>query len=82
MVFNSLRHDPGKIWKGPWRWYNEDMLQSCDAVLNTSSSDSNPNRGYTMYEFALVAECSGAHVQVINATHRDGDLLEFRKVLI
>ena len=77
MVFNSLRHDPGKIWKGPWRWYNEDMLASCDVGL----AGDRGNRGYTMYEFALVAECSGAHVQVLNATDSAEDLKKFRKTI-
>ena len=26
MVLNSLNVDPGKQWKGIWRWYTEDNL--------------------------------------------------------
>lgn len=81
MVFNSLRQDPGRVWKGPWRWYNEDMLQSCDAGLELSDA-TNSTRGFTMYEVALVAECSGAHVQVRNASSKPEDLARFRREII
>ena len=29
MVLNSLSVDPGRVWKGPWRWYHENMLDCC-----------------------------------------------------
>ena len=27
MVLNALNHDPGKVWKGSWRWISEETLQ-------------------------------------------------------
>lgn len=27
MVLNALNHDPGKIWKAPWRWISEETLR-------------------------------------------------------
>ena len=29
MVLNALEVDPKKIWKSPWRWYHEQMLDCC-----------------------------------------------------
>lgn len=29
MVLNALAVDPKRIWKGPWRWYHESMLDCC-----------------------------------------------------
>ncbi|CAM9924735.1 unnamed protein product, partial [Choristocarpus tenellus] len=29
MVLNALAVDPGRTWKGPWRWYHESMLDCC-----------------------------------------------------
>ena len=29
MVLNTLEVDPGRRWKGVWRWYSEDMLDCC-----------------------------------------------------
>ena len=28
-VLNTLAVDPGRVWKGVWRWYHEDMLDCC-----------------------------------------------------
>lgn len=29
MVLNTLEVDPKKVWKSPWRWYHENMLDCC-----------------------------------------------------
>ena len=29
MVLNALQIDPRRKWKGPWRWFNESMLDCC-----------------------------------------------------
>ena len=29
MVLNSLAIDPRRPWKGPWRWFHEEMLDCC-----------------------------------------------------
>ena len=29
MALNALAIDPGKTWKGVWRWYAEEMLECC-----------------------------------------------------
>lgn len=38
MVLNALAIDPKRAWKGPWRWFHEQMLDCCqplDQVLQT-----------------------------------------------
>ena len=29
MVLNALHIDPGRQWKGPWRWFHEELLDCC-----------------------------------------------------
>ncbi|KAK6040579.1 glutathione gamma-glutamylcysteinyltransferase [Cooperia oncophora] len=29
MVLNALEVDPGQVWKAPWRFYHESMLDCC-----------------------------------------------------
>ena len=29
VVLNALRIDPGREWKGPWRWFHEELLDCC-----------------------------------------------------
>ena len=29
MVLNTLEVDPGRKWKGIWRWFSEEMLSCC-----------------------------------------------------
>src|SRR5438105_6644694 len=26
VALNALAIDPGRLWKGPWRWYSEELL--------------------------------------------------------
>ena len=48
MVLNSLGIDPGKQWKGPWRWFSEELL-AC--VGNTE-------KGVSLNEFLQLALCN------------------------
>lgn len=32
MVLNSLAIDPKRAWKGPWRWFHEQMLDCCQPL--------------------------------------------------
>lgn len=31
-VLNALAIDPGRTWKGPWRWFDESMLECCEPL--------------------------------------------------
>lgn len=50
MVLNSLGIDPGKKWKGPWRWFSEDLLYCVDQDKN----------GFSLHEFLRLAHCNKA----------------------
>lgn len=63
VALNALGVDPGRLWKGPWRWYSEELLDCClplDAVRD---------KGVTLDQFACLARCNGATTQ----TRRAGD---------
>ncbi len=32
MVLNALAIDPRRAWKGPWRWFHEQMLDCCQPL--------------------------------------------------
>jgi glutathione gamma-glutamylcysteinyltransferase len=32
MALNALAIDPRRPWKGPWRWFNEDLLDCCEPL--------------------------------------------------
>ncbi|KAJ2609926.1 hypothetical protein H4S08_003836, partial [Coemansia sp. RSA 1365] len=56
MVLNALEVDPGRTWKGVWRWYSDELLESC-----RTESDLKAN-GITFDQFLCLAS---SHAQVI-----------------
>ncbi|PRP82693.1 hypothetical protein PROFUN_10057 [Planoprotostelium fungivorum] len=68
MVLNALQIDPNRLWKGPWRWYNEDLLDCCTPL---------EREGITMNNFACLAKCNGADVEVVKA--ENSTLSDFRE---
>ena len=58
MALNALSIDPGRVWKGPWRWFSEDLLDCC-VQLGTAKES-----GIVMDDFACLARCNGAEVQI------------------
>ncbi|KAJ2893044.1 hypothetical protein IWW38_003000 [Coemansia aciculifera] len=55
MVLNALEVDPGRTWKGVWRWYSDELLESC-----RTESDLKAN-GITFDQFLCLAS---SHAQV------------------
>lgn len=53
MVLNALEIDPGRVWKGPWRWYHENMLDCCVPVKVIEQE------GITFGQFVCLAQCNG-----------------------
>ena len=49
MVLNALEVDPGRVWKGPWRWYHESMLDCCAPLEEMKKT------GITLRQFACIA---------------------------
>jgi glutathione gamma-glutamylcysteinyltransferase len=58
MVLNSLQIDPGRPWKGPWRWFTEEMLDCCKPLPDIV------RYGISLREFATLARCQDAHVEL------------------
>ncbi len=60
-VLNALEIDPGRVWKGPWRWFGEELLVCCKA-LEVAAAE-----GLSLDEVACLAACNGAAVNVVHA---------------
>jgi len=60
-VLNALEIDPGRVWKGPWRFFGEELLVCCKA-LEVAASE-----GLTLAEVACLAECNGASATLRHA---------------
>ncbi|MDP2313723.1 MAG: phytochelatin synthase family protein [Pseudomonadota bacterium] len=69
MVLNALSIDPARAWKGPWRWYAEDLLDCCDPLEVVRT------RGLTLPRFACLARCNGATAAVRYAADTGVDAL-------
>jgi hypothetical protein len=54
VTLNALGVDPGRVWKGPWRWFHEEMLDCCFPLSRVRES------GITFTELASLARCNGA----------------------
>jgi glutathione gamma-glutamylcysteinyltransferase len=69
-MLNALQIDPGRVWKGPWRWFGEELLTCCKSLDETTAD------GVTLAEVACLARCNGATVA---HHHAEGDgLATFR----
>eukprot|EP01132_Coremiostelium_polycephalum_P001471 gene1471-1855_t len=71
MILNSLKIDPKRLWKGPWRWFAEDMLDCCTPI------ESVKKRGITFTEFACLSRCNGANIRQFRGDEVDID--QFRE---
>jgi glutathione gamma-glutamylcysteinyltransferase len=53
MVLNALSVDPGKRWKGVWRWYSDEMIECCTPLQVIKS------KGMTFQQFVATARGNG-----------------------
>nr|BAB64932.1 phytochelatin synthase [Athyrium yokoscense] len=68
VVLNALSIDPGRKWKGPWRWFDESMLDCCEPLEKVKKN------GITFTKVTCLAQCSGASVQAFRANQSSLDL--------
>ena len=61
VVLNALAIDPGRRWKGPWRWFDESMLDCCEPLDKVKAE------GISFGKVACLAHCSGADVESFRA---------------
>lgn len=73
MCLNALEIDPKRNWKGPWRYFAEELLDCCTPIETVKQ------RGITFSEFACLAQCNGASVQMKRADC--SSLGEFRSAI-
>lgn len=73
MVLNSLQIDPGRNWKGIWRWFSEDMFDCCTSLATIQKN------GITLDQFWCLAKCNGADACLIR-TDRSSEN-EFRRLV-
>jgi glutathione gamma-glutamylcysteinyltransferase len=69
VALNALGVDPGRLWKGPWRWYAEELLDCCVALEEVRA------RGLTLDELACLARCNGAEAALRRAEPGNLDAL-------
>jgi glutathione gamma-glutamylcysteinyltransferase len=65
VALNALAIDPGRLWKGPWRWFSEELLDCCVSL------DQIRRRGLDLDEIACLARCNGAAVDMFRAETSD-----------
>jgi glutathione gamma-glutamylcysteinyltransferase len=65
VALNALAIDPGRLWKGPWRWFAEDLLDCCVPLEEVRA------RGLDLDEVACLARCNGAAVDLKRADSAD-----------
>jgi glutathione gamma-glutamylcysteinyltransferase len=61
MALNALGVDPGRIWRGPWRWFSEELLDCCTPLEQVRKA------GVSLEEVACLARCNGADGQLFHA---------------
>lgn len=61
MSLNALEVDPGALWKGSWRWYEESMLGCCVALEEIKQN------GIAWDEWLCVVRCQGVGVDAHRA---------------
>ncbi|GLJ32658.1 hypothetical protein SUGI_0657090 [Cryptomeria japonica] len=73
VVLNALAIDPGRKWKGPWRWFDESMLDCCEPLDKVKID------GISFGKVACLANCSGANVEAFRTNQ--SSLNDFRKLV-
>lgn len=68
VALNALAIDPGRLWKGPWRWFSEELLDCCVSL------DQVRTRGIDLDTLACLARCNGAEATLV----RDDSVETFR----
>ncbi|CAI5738101.1 unnamed protein product [Hyaloperonospora brassicae] len=74
MCLNALGVDPGRRWKGPWRWFSEELFDCCKPLLVARE------QGINMAEFTCLARCNGVATDAIGATSAF-TLAQFRAIV-
>ncbi|KAL6079352.1 glutathione gamma-glutamylcysteinyltransferase [Balamuthia mandrillaris] len=74
MILNALEIDPQRVWKAPWRWFSEELLDCCKPLHIVQKE------GITIPEFGCLARCNGALADITYAS--DSDVESFRRKIM
>ncbi|CAN0885857.1 Glutathione gamma-glutamylcysteinyltransferase 1 [Linum grandiflorum] len=74
MVLNALAIDPGRKWKGPWRWFDETMLDCCEPLEKVKAE------GISFGKVVCLARCAGAKAEAFRTSQSTID--DFRQHVI
>ncbi|CAH2046524.1 unnamed protein product, partial [Thlaspi arvense] len=74
VVLNALSIDPGRKWKGPWRWFDESMLDCCEPLEVVK------DKGISFGKVVCLAHCSGAKVEAFRTNQ--STLENFRNFVV
>jgi len=62
MALNTLLIDPGRVYSGVWRWFDDSMLNCCEPL------DIVRQKGIVLAKLACLARCNGATVDLCYAS--------------
>jgi glutathione gamma-glutamylcysteinyltransferase len=74
MALNALGVDPGRAWRGPWRWFSEELLDCCTPLERVQQ------KGISIEELACLARCNGANAFI--ARPEDGGAAALREAIL
>ncbi|CAF1918946.1 unnamed protein product, partial [Brassica napus] len=74
VVLNALSIDPGRKWKGPWRWFDESMLDCCEPLEVVKA------KGISFGKVVCLAHCTGAKVEAFRTNQTT--IADFRNFVI
>lgn len=66
-ALNALGHDPMHTWKGPWRWFADELLTCCQPLDKVSA------QGMTIGDVACLAMCNRVAVDLWQPPPLDGE---------
>ena len=72
ITLNALQIDPQRLWKTPWRWYTEDLLDCCRPLEDIKKV------GITMEEFQCLARCNGAVCDLVRPSDSEEGFQTFK----
>lgn len=72
MVLNALNYDPGKVWKGVWRWTSEESLRCENHSDCGHEHEKFKVNGLNFSEFEGLAACHGVNMLSYRVGSRAG----------
>jgi glutathione gamma-glutamylcysteinyltransferase len=73
VILNALGIDPGRVWKGVWRWYWEEFLDCCHSLSEIQL------QGITFDDFICVAGCHG--IEAKGFRYSESSIEQFREAI-